>query len=93
DLRMISEDEASLTTSIEIVVTRGITCGEEEEKLRKLGEKKMMKRLYTLQDLADGLMALADIRDGKGRLSGPLLVSSAIISTHKNWVLLFSHVS
>ncbi|KAL0314730.1 UNVERIFIED_CONTAM: Peroxisomal membrane protein 11A [Sesamum angustifolium] len=51
----------------------------------------MMKRLSMVQDLADGLMALADIRDGRGRLSTPLLVSSAgllsaLISTHKNWI-------
>ncbi|CAK9179518.1 unnamed protein product [Ilex paraguariensis] len=69
NLRRIGEDEASLTASIEIAVARGIGCGEEEEKLRKLGEKKTMKRLSTVQDLADGLMALADIRDGKGWLS------------------------
>ncbi|KAF2324521.1 hypothetical protein GH714_015023 [Hevea brasiliensis] len=45
----------------------------------------------TIEDFADGSMALADIRDGKGRLSAPLLVSfagllSALISAHKNWV-------
>ncbi|GLT45867.1 hypothetical protein SLA2020_196670 [Shorea laevis] len=59
--------------------------------MKKLREKKLMKTLSTVQDLADGLMALADIRHGKGSPSGQLLVSSAglqsaIISTHKNWV-------
>ncbi|KAI3464993.1 hypothetical protein Pfo_021656 [Paulownia fortunei] len=91
ELRKIDEEEKCLVSSIDVAVLRGIKCGEEQEKLRKLSEKKMMKRLSVVQDLADGLMALADIRDGRGRLSAPLLVSSAgllsaVISTHKNWV-------
>lgn len=91
DLKKIMEDEACLKSSIEISISRGISCKGEEEKMRKLREKKMMKKLSVVQDLADGLMSLADIRDGKGRLSGPLVVSSAgllsaIISTHKNWL-------
>ncbi|KAL2455611.1 Peroxisomal membrane protein 11A [Abeliophyllum distichum] len=91
ELRKISEDERCLMASIELAEVRGIGCGEEMEKLRKLREKKLMKKLSTIQDLADGLMALADIRDGEGRLSAPLLVSSAgllsaFISTHKNWI-------
>jgi hypothetical protein len=50
-----------------------------------------MKKLSIVQDFADGLMALADIRDGRGRFSGPLFMScagllSALISTRKNWV-------
>ncbi|GKV04802.1 hypothetical protein SLEP1_g16909 [Rubroshorea leprosula] len=80
-----------LNASIEIAISRGIGYQEEETRMKKLREKKLMKTLSTVQDLADGLMALADIRNGKGSLSGPLLVSSAgllsaIISTHKNWV-------
>ncbi|XP_022852448.1 peroxisomal membrane protein 11A [Olea europaea var. sylvestris] len=91
ELRKISEDERCLMTIIEVAELRGIRCEEEMGKLRKLREKKFMKKLSTIQDLADGLMALADIRDGKGRLSAPMLVSSAgllsaIISTHKNWI-------
>ncbi|KAL3734747.1 hypothetical protein ACJRO7_023994 [Eucalyptus globulus] len=91
DLRMLREDEACVESSIEIATSRGVDCKDEELKLRKLREKKLMKKLSIIQDLADGLMALADIRDGKGRLSGPLLMScaglvSALISTHKNWV-------
>ncbi|KAK4796565.1 hypothetical protein SAY86_028891 [Trapa natans] len=91
DLRGIREDEAWLESSIEIASSRGIGHKEEDERLRKLREKKLMKRLSILQDLADGLMALADIRDGNGRFSGPLLLSSAgllsaLISTHKNWI-------
>ena len=91
DLKGIAEDEACLETSIEVAVSRGIGCLEEEQRLRKLREKKLMKKLSIVQDFADGLMALADIREGKGRLSAPLVVScagllSALISTHKNWV-------
>ncbi|KAF7851576.1 hypothetical protein BT93_L3575 [Corymbia citriodora subsp. variegata] len=91
DLRRLQEDEACVESSIEIATSRGVNCKEEELKLRKLRDKKLMKKLSMVQDLADGLMALADIRDGKGRLSGPLLMScaglvSALISTHKNWV-------
>ncbi|KAG8377741.1 hypothetical protein BUALT_Bualt08G0064500 [Buddleja alternifolia] len=91
ELRKIDEEERCLVTSIDVAVVRGIGCGEEEDKLGRLREKKMMKRLSVVQDLADALMALADIRDGGGRLSGPMVVSSAglvsaVISTHKNWV-------
>lgn len=91
ELRKIDDEERCLVASIDLAVLRGIKCGEEQEKLRKLREKKMMKRLSVVQDLADGLMVFADIRDGRGRFSTPLLVSSAgllsaLISTHKNWV-------
>ncbi|PIN03177.1 Peroxisomal biogenesis protein (peroxin) [Handroanthus impetiginosus] len=91
ELRKIDEEERCLLSSIDVTVLRGIECGKEQEKLRKLRGKKMMKRLSVVQDLADALMALADISDGRGRLSAPLLVSSAglfsaLISTHKNWV-------
>ncbi|KAI3726728.1 hypothetical protein L1987_66532 [Smallanthus sonchifolius] len=91
DLRGILKDEACLVSSIEITVTRGESADTQEEKLKKLREKKLMKKLSLVQDAADGLMAVADIRDGKGRLSGPLLMASAgmlsaVISTHKNWL-------
>ncbi|KAL8250635.1 hypothetical protein R6Q59_034328 [Mikania micrantha] len=91
DLKGILVDEACLVSSIEITVTRGDSAEIEEGKLKKLREKKLMKKLSLVQDAADGLMAVGDIRDGKGRLSGPLLMASAgmlsaVISTHKNWV-------
>ncbi|XP_076939791.1 peroxisomal membrane protein 11A-like [Bidens hawaiensis] len=87
DLKGILEDEASLVSRIE----KRKDCVEMEEKLEKLREKKLMKRLSLVQDLADGLMAVADVRDGKGRLTGPMLLASAgmvsaVISTHKNWL-------
>ncbi|XP_052188556.1 peroxisomal membrane protein 11A [Diospyros lotus] len=91
DLKRIAADEERLRSIIEIAATRGDKFGEEEMKMRKLREKKLMKRLSVVQDLADGVMVFADIRDGEGRLSGPLLISSAgllsaLISAHKNWL-------
>lgn len=91
DLRVIVEDEECLKSSIEIAVLRGVGIGEEEVRLRKLREKKFMKKLSIVQDFADGLMALDDILDGKGPFSKPILLSSAgllsaLISTHKNWI-------
>lgn len=91
DLRIIAEDEKCLKTSIEVSAMREEANLEMEERMKKLREKRLLKRLSVIQDFADGLMAFADIRDGKGRLSAPLLLSSAgmlsaLISTHKNWV-------
>ncbi|KAK9113166.1 hypothetical protein Scep_020685 [Stephania cephalantha] len=62
-----------------------------ELKMMELEEKEMMKRLSIVQDWADWLMAFADVRDGKGPLTSPLLLSSAgllsaLISAHKIWV-------
>ncbi|EPS72971.1 hypothetical protein M569_01784, partial [Genlisea aurea] len=88
ELKIIDDRERR----VEIAISRGIIgCEAEQEELRRLREKKTMKRLSVIQDFADGLMALADIRDGRGRLSAPVIVSfagllSAVISTHKNWV-------
>lgn len=78
DLRSILDEESRLTER-------------EAEKLRVLANKRMMKKLSIVQDVADGLMAVSDVRDGKGSLSGPLLLASAgllsaLISTHKNWI-------
>ncbi|KAJ6320748.1 hypothetical protein OIU78_016024 [Salix suchowensis] len=91
DLKKLGEEEVCLESSVEIAATSGVGCHEEERRLWKLREKKLLKKLSIVQDLADGLMASADIRDGRGQFSGPLLVScagllSALISTHKNWV-------
>ncbi|XWS24495.1 hypothetical protein CRYUN_Cryun28dG0107700 [Craigia yunnanensis] len=74
DLKRINEDEACLDSTIEIACSRGVWCKEEEEEERK---KKLMKQLSVVQDLADGLMALADIQDGKGSFADALLVSCA----------------
>lgn len=58
--------------------------------ISQLHQKQMLKLVSIIQDLADGVMALSDICDGKGFLSNPLLLSSAgllsaLISTQKNW--------
>ncbi|XP_072997996.1 peroxisomal membrane protein 11-3 [Typha latifolia] len=58
--------------------------------IERLRGKLLLKQLSIVQDLADGLMALGDVRDGKGLFTTPLLMSSAgllsaLISTHKNW--------
>nr|GMC99807.1 peroxisomal membrane protein 11A [Ipomoea batatas] len=91
ELQRISEDEAGVVSNIETAAVGGLARLADGEKLRKLREKKLLKRLSIAQDFADALMAVADIRDGKGLLSGKLLLSSAgllsaLISTHKNWV-------
>lgn len=91
DLKQIGEDEKCVNDSIEIAISRGIGYQEEEMKLKKLREKKLMKNLSIVQDLADWWMTVADIQDGTGPFQGPLAVASAgllsaIISTHKNWV-------
>ncbi|MED6172234.1 hypothetical protein PIB30_048153 [Stylosanthes scabra] len=90
DLKVIGEDEECLKSSVEISSLRGECCEVEEERLKKVTEKKMMKKLSILQDLADAVMALDDMIDGKGPFSGPVFMASAglfsaLISTHKNW--------
>ncbi|KAG6585617.1 Peroxisomal membrane protein 11A, partial [Cucurbita argyrosperma subsp. sororia] len=75
DFNQIVEDEARLKASMDIAVSKGNGNREEEEKMKKLQAKKLMKKLSIVQDFADGFMALADIRDGNGRLSGPLFLS------------------
>lgn len=62
-----------------------------DEEVQKLRGKLVLKQLSIVQDVADGLMALGDVRDGKGWFSDPLLMASAgmlsaLISTHKNWI-------
>lgn len=60
------------------------------DEVGKVKEKLLLKKLSVVQDLADALMALGDVRDGKGPMTGPTLMASAgllsaAISTHKNW--------
>ncbi|XP_021731644.1 peroxisomal membrane protein 11A-like [Chenopodium quinoa] len=91
DLKELDEKLKCLNSSVEIADVRDENCEEEREKLKVLRLKMMMKKMSILQDFADGLMALADIRDGKGKIFTPFVLScagllSALISTHKNWV-------
>ncbi|KAG9138598.1 hypothetical protein Leryth_012938 [Lithospermum erythrorhizon] len=92
ELGEIGMDERCLVSSMEVAELREIGCREELERLRKVREVKLMKRVAILQDLADGLVALAVVRGGKGQLLQPLVVSlagllSALISSHRNWFL------
>ncbi|ERN15882.1 hypothetical protein AMTRI_Chr07g76560 [Amborella trichopoda] len=91
DLKAINEEELGLRAALEELKLQGKEFDEEAEKLQRLEEKKLMKRLSIVQDFADALMALGDIKDGRGFLAKPVFVAfagllSAIISTHKNWV-------
>ncbi|XP_043712124.1 peroxisomal membrane protein 11A-like [Telopea speciosissima] len=91
DLKKIAEEEARVKSRIEIAMLRGDGYNKEALEIRKLELKRLMKKLSIVQDFADGLMAFADIRDGKGLISSPLLLASAgllsaLISTHKNWL-------
>jgi hypothetical protein len=65
-------------------------CGEENEAVRTMRQKLLLKRLSVVQDVADAFMALGDVTDGKGLLGSSTLTASAgllsaLISTHKNW--------
>ncbi|XP_068653741.1 peroxisomal membrane protein 11A [Aristolochia californica] len=91
DLKRITEEEKSLTSEVLELKSKGQGVDKEVEKIKKIAEKGLLKKLSILQDIADGLMSVADIRDGKGVLSGPFLMASAgllsaLISTHKNWI-------
>ncbi|KAG4934443.1 hypothetical protein JHK87_048445 [Glycine soja] len=91
DLGAIAKEEACLKSSVEITRLREGGCVDEEAQLGKLRDKKTMKRLSVVQDLADAVMALDDVLDGNGPFSKPVLMASAgllsaLISTHKNWV-------
>ncbi|GMH16236.1 hypothetical protein Nepgr_018077 [Nepenthes gracilis] len=91
DVKKLNKEKACFDSNVEITAAKGAKCYAQVERERALGKKIVMKKLSIVQDLADGLMALADIRDGKGRFSSPLMLScagllSALISTHKNWV-------
>ncbi|KAG9440930.1 hypothetical protein H6P81_021095 [Aristolochia fimbriata] len=90
DLRRIMEEEAALKSEVPELKSKGQGVDKEEEKLKKLAEKRLLKKLSILQDVADGLMAVADIRDGKGPLSAPLLMAyagmlSALINGRLIW--------
>ena len=91
DLKELDEKLKCLSSNIEISEAREESSDEVREKKKVLKMKILMKKLSILQDFADGLMALADIRDGKGMIFTPFVISSAgllsaLISTHKNWI-------
>ncbi|KAL5825407.1 hypothetical protein ACOSQ3_021470 [Xanthoceras sorbifolium] len=68
--------------SISLTLRKWIAISKEDEQ--------RMKKLSIFQDFSGLLMSIADIRDGKGRLSDPLFLASAglfsaLITTHKIW--------
>ncbi|PKA57719.1 Peroxisomal membrane protein 11A [Apostasia shenzhenica] len=80
-----------IRSSIEARMNSSGSKEDEDGDIRKLRNKLFLKQLSLVQDLADGLMVLGDVRDGKGFLTDPLLMASAgmisaLISTHKNWI-------
>lgn len=88
----LREKESILASKSKISsVTREAQVSEKyAAEICQLREKQVLKVVSIIQDLADGLLALADIRDGKGTLSNPLLLASAgllsaLISAQKNW--------
>ncbi len=65
-------------------------CREESDVVRTLRVKLLLKRMSVVQDVADAVMALGDVTDGKGLLGSSTLMASAgllsaLISAHKNW--------
>uniref|UniRef100_A0ACD5X073 Uncharacterized protein n=1 Tax=Avena sativa TaxID=4498 RepID=A0ACD5X073_AVESA len=82
------EEVAKMDSSIKTRLKEG--CGEENEAVRTMRAKLLLKRLSVVQDVADAFMALGDVTDGKGLLGSSTLTASAgllsaLISTHKNW--------
>ncbi|KAK1650739.1 hypothetical protein QYE76_068544 [Lolium multiflorum] len=83
-LKEVAKMESSINT-----MRLNERCGEDEA-LRTLQGKLLLKRLSVVQDVADAFMALGDVTDGKGMLGSSTLTASAgllsaLISTHKNW--------
>jgi hypothetical protein len=82
------EEVARIESSIKKRVAEG--CGDQREPVRAMRVKLLVKRLSVVQDVADAVMALGDVTDGKGLLGSSTLIASAgllsaLISTHKNW--------
>lgn len=86
----LREKESVLASKISSVTREAQVSEKYAAEICQLREKQVLKVVSIIQDLADGLLALADIRDGKGTLSNPLLLASAgllsaLISAQKNW--------
>ncbi|CAM0872839.1 unnamed protein product [Alopecurus aequalis] len=82
------QEVAKMEASIKMRLREG--CGEDNEALRTMRGKLLLKRLSAVQDVADAFMALGDVTNGKGLLGSSTLTASAgllsaLISTHKNW--------
>lgn len=84
------EKEAKLIQGMQKKAEGGLSPVAEIKELQELQAKRVMKTLSIIQDFADSLLALTDIRDTKGVLDNPFLLSfagllSALISANKNW--------
>ncbi|XP_062213461.1 peroxisomal membrane protein 11-3-like [Phragmites australis] len=82
------EEVARMESSIKKLLAEG--CGEESEAVMTMRDKLLLKRMSMVQGVADAVMALGDVTDGKGLLGSSTLMASAgllsaLISTHKNW--------
>jgi hypothetical protein len=82
------EEVAKMESSIKKRLAEGY--GEESEPLKAMLVKLLLKRMSVVQDVADAVMAVEDVTDGKGMLGSSTLMASAgllsaLISTHKNW--------
>lgn len=82
------EEIGKLESSVKMRLKEG--CREESDVVRTLRVKLLLKRMSVVQDVADAVMALGDVTDGKGLLGSSTLMASAgllsaLISAHKNW--------
>lgn len=86
----IMEQEAKLLQGMRKKAEGGIGPVMEIKELQALQAKRLMKTLSIVQDFADSLLALTDIRETNGVLDNPFLLAlaglvSALISAQKNW--------
>ena len=84
------EQEAKMLQGMRKKAEGGIGPLMEIKELQALQAKRMMKTLSIVQDFADSLLALTDIRETNGVLDNPFLLAfagllSALISAQKNW--------
>lgn len=89
-ISVLRQKESVLKSKISSVTREAQISDKYAAEISQLREKQVLKVVSIIQDFADGLLALADIRDGKGTLSNPLLLASAgllsaLISAQKNW--------
>uniref|UniRef100_A0A0D9VT37 Uncharacterized protein n=1 Tax=Leersia perrieri TaxID=77586 RepID=A0A0D9VT37_9ORYZ len=62
------EEIAKLESSVKMRLKEG--CGEESDVVRTLRGKLLLKRMSVVQDVADAVMALGDVTDGKVVMEG-----------------------
>ncbi|CAM6018469.1 unnamed protein product [Sphagnum balticum] len=91
DMAALLEKETRLIQGIQKKSEDGIGGPVTDIKeLQEVQEKRTMKMLSIIQDFADSLLALTDIRDSNGVLDNKFLLAfagllSALISAQKNW--------